>query len=195
MNQKKSSTSIRNILKEFRNHLWIARTLITKRIIHEAFVTLQNKTSNEKKIDQKKSKKFSNRKYENRSCLCDKKHSFNDCFYLIENIRSIEWKSNEEIMKKIEKILETNSRVKTAIKYARRNVKRQLKKIIENKDDSNDESRSNKSTKRKSFNDEVTLNVSFTETFAKRQVSYKLINCWTLNNEIDIHVCNDSDRF
>jgi hypothetical protein len=41
----------------------------------------------------------------------------------------------------------------------------------------------------------VTLNVSFAETFAKEQVSYKLINCWTLNSEIDIYVCNDSDRF
>ncbi len=144
----------------------------------------------------KKSKKFSNRKFENRkyddhSCLCEKKHSFNDCFYLIENIRSIEWKSNEEIMKKIEKILETNSRIRTAIKYARRNVKRRLKKITENEDDSND-----KSSKKKSFfENEVTLNVSFAETFAKRQIFYKLINCWTLNSEIDIHVCNDSDRF
>jgi hypothetical protein len=195
MNQKKSSTSIKNILKEFRNHLRIARTLITKRVVHEAFVTLQSKILNEKTTDQKELKKFSNHKYDNRSCLCDKKHSFNDCFYLIENIRSIEWKSNEEIMKKIEKIIETNSRIKTAIKYARRNVKRRLKKIIENEDDSNDESRSNKSTKKKSFNDEVTLNVSFAETFAREQVSYKLINCWTLNSDIDIHVCNNSDRF
>ncbi len=41
----------------------------------------------------------------------------------------------------------------------------------------------------------MTLNVSFAETFARRQVSYKLINCWTLDSEIDIHVCNNSDRF
>ncbi len=196
MNQRKSSTSIRNILKEFRNHLRIARALIIKRATHETFVTLQNKISDEKTTDQKESEKFSNRKFENRKyddrfCLCEKKHSFNDCFYLIENIRSIEWKSNEEIMKKIEKILETNSRIKTAIKYARKNVKRRLKKIIENENDSNDES----SKKKSFFEDEVTLNVSFAETFAKRQVSYKLINCWTLDSEIDIHVCNDSNCF
>jgi hypothetical protein len=196
MNQKKSSTSIRDILEEFRNHLRIARTLITKKTTHEAFVTLQSKISDEKRTDQEKesekfsNRKFENRKYDDRSCLCEKKHSFNDCFYLIENIRSTEWKSNEEIMKKIEKILETNSRMKIAIKYARRNVKRRLKKVIENEDDSNDES-----SKKKFSNDEVTLNVSFAETFAKRQVSYKLINCWTLDSEIDIHVCNDSDRF
>jgi hypothetical protein len=77
------------------------------------------------------------------------------------------------------------------MKWARKNVKRRLKKIIEKKNDSNDEL-----TKMKSFNfDEVTFNVSFAETFAKEQISYKLINYWTLNSDIDIHVCNNSDRF
>jgi hypothetical protein len=197
MNQKKSSTSIRDLLEEFRNHLRIARTLITKRATHETFATLQEKSSNDETTDQeKKSEKFSNRKFENRkyddrSCLCDRKHSFSECYYLIEELDSTEWKSNEEMMKKIEKILETNSRIRTTVKWARKNVKRRLKKITEKKNDSNDES-----TKKKSFNsDEVTLNVSFAETFAKRQVSYKLINCWTLDSETDIHVCNDSSRF
>jgi hypothetical protein len=190
MNQKKFSTSIRNLLEEFRNHLRIARALITKKATHEAFATLQEKSSNNETTDQKKSEKFSNRKIENRSCLCDRKHSFNECFYLIEELRSTEWKSNEEMMKKIEKILETNSRIRTTIKWARKNVKRRLKKILEKEDDFDDES-----TKKKSFNDEVTLNVSFAETFAKEQTLYKLINCWTLDSEIDIHVCNDSSRF
>jgi hypothetical protein len=120
-----------------------------------------------------------------------KKHSCNDCFYLIENIRSTEWKSNEEIMKEIEKILETNSRIKITIKYVHRNVKKRLKNIIENADDSNDESSKNKSF----FDDEMTLNISFVKAFTRRQVSYKLINCWTLNSEIEIHVCNNSNRF
>ncbi len=190
MNQKKSSTSIKNLLKEFRNHFQIARTLITKKVIHKAFATLQEKSSNDETTDQKKSEKFSNRKIENRSCLCDRKHSFNECYYLIEELRSTEWKSNEEMMKKIEKILETISRIRTTVKWIRKNVKRRLKKIIEKENNSNDES-----TKKKSFNDEVTLNVSFAEAFAKEQILYKLINCWTLNSEIDIHVCNDSDRF
>jgi pyruvate/2-oxoglutarate dehydrogenase complex dihydrolipoamide acyltransferase (E2) component len=95
------------------------------------------------------------------------------------------------MMKKIEKILESNSRIKTTVKWARKNVKRRLKKVIEKKNDSNDES-----TKKKSFNsDEVTLNVSFAKTFAKKQVLYKLINFWTFDNETNIHVCNDSDQF
>jgi hypothetical protein len=81
--------------------------------------------------------------------------------------------------------------MRIASKYARRNVKRRLKKIIENEDNSNDES----SKKKSFFDDEVTLSVSFSEAFAKRQVSYKLINCWTLNNEIDIHVCNNLNWF
>jgi hypothetical protein len=91
MNQRKSSTSIRNILKEFRNHLRIARTLITKRATYEAFATLQEKSSNNETTDQEKElKKFLNRKIENRSCLCDRKHLFKDCYYLIEKIHSIE---------------------------------------------------------------------------------------------------------
>jgi hypothetical protein len=98
MSQRKSSTSIRNLLEEFRNYLRIARTLITKKAIYEAFVTLQSKTQNENTTDQK-SEKIENRKIENRSCLCDKKHLFKDCYYLIEKIRSIEWKSNEKIKK------------------------------------------------------------------------------------------------
>jgi hypothetical protein len=67
INQKKFSTSVRNFLKEFPNHFQIARALITKRAIHEAFATLQEKLSNDEIIDQEKeSEKFSNRKFENR---------------------------------------------------------------------------------------------------------------------------------
>jgi hypothetical protein len=91
MNQNKSSISIKNLLKEYRNHLRIARTLITKRTTHEAFATLQEKSFDEKTTDQeKKSEKSSNRKSENRSCLCEKKHSFSECYYLIEELRSTE---------------------------------------------------------------------------------------------------------
>jgi hypothetical protein len=90
MNQRKSSMSIRDLLEEFRNHLRIARALITKKTTHEAFATLQEKSSNDETTDQKESEKFSNRKIENRSCLCDRKHSFNECYYLIEELRSTE---------------------------------------------------------------------------------------------------------
>jgi hypothetical protein len=66
-------------------------------------------------------------------------------------------------MNKKKKNFEMNSRIRIAIKYARRNVKKRLKKIIENEDDLNDES-----SKKKFFDDEITLNISFAETFAKR---------------------------
>jgi hypothetical protein len=191
MNQSKSSTSIRDLLEEFRNHLRIARVLITKKATHEAFATLQEKSSNEKTTDQKESGKFSNRKLENskienRSCLCDRKHLFKDCYYLIEKIRPTEWKSNEEIKKKINKILESNSKLRIAVRYAKKKVRKWLEKDkkIENFDDESTQT-----------SKEVTLNVSFAETFVERKISYKLINCWTLDSEIDIHVCNDSERF
>jgi flagellar motility protein MotE (MotC chaperone) len=173
MNSKKSSTLIRNFLKEFRNHLRIVWTLITKRILHEAFATLQEKISNEETTDQEKElKKFSNqnlenRKIENQSCLCDKKHFFQNCYYLIEKIRSIEWKLNEEIKKKINKIFESNSRFRVAIKYTKKKVKKWLEK--DKKIESFDDESTRKSKK-------IILNVSFAETFVEKKISYKLIN-------------------
>jgi hypothetical protein len=95
------------------------------------------------------------------------------------------------MMKKIEKILETNSRIRTTVKWARKNAKRRLKKATEKENDSDD----GPSRKKSSSDDEVTLNVSFAGTFAGGQALYKLINCWTLDSGIDIHVCNDSGRF
>jgi hypothetical protein len=191
MNQSKFSTLIRNLLEEFRNHLRIARALITKKATHEAFATLQEKSSNEKMTDQKESRKFSNRriensKIENRSCLCDRKHLFKDCYYLIEKIRLIEWKSNEKIKKKINKILESNSKFRIAVKYVKKKVRKWLEKDkkIENFDD-----KSTQTSRR------IALNVSFAEAFVEDKISYKFIDCWTLNSEIDIHVCNDSKWF
>jgi hypothetical protein len=121
MNQRKSSTSIKNLLKEFRNHLRIARTLITKRATHEAFVTLQNKTQNENTTDQK------SKKIENRFCLCDKKHLFKDCYYLIEKIRSTKWKSNEKKKKSIKfskRIRDFESQSKTLRKKLTNDLKK-----------------------------------------------------------------------
>ncbi len=93
INQSKLSTSIRNILKKFRNHFRIARALITKRATHETFVTLQRKTSeNDDKSDQSKESdrldQSSNRKFD-KFCLCEKNYKFKNCFYLIEKLRSI----------------------------------------------------------------------------------------------------------
>jgi hypothetical protein len=94
MNQNKFLTSIRNLLKEFRNHLRIARALIVRRATHEAFVTLQEKSKKDEKSDQeKKSDRFdqkANRKLENRSCLCERNHKFKSCYYLIKKLRSID---------------------------------------------------------------------------------------------------------
>jgi hypothetical protein len=94
------------------------------------------------------------------------------------------------MMKKIEKILETNSRIRTAVKWARKTAKRRLEKVTEKEDDFDDEP-----AKKKSSNGGVTLNASFAGAFAGGQTPYKLINCWTLDSGTDIHVCNDPGRF
>jgi hypothetical protein len=85
------------------------------------------KTTNKKESKKFSNRKLENRKFENRSCLCDKKHSFSYCYYLIKNIHSTEWKWNDEIIKSIEKIFESNSRVRNAIKYVCKNFKKRLK--------------------------------------------------------------------
>jgi hypothetical protein len=94
--------------------------------------------------------------------------------------------------RKSTKFLESNSKFRIAVKYVKKKVRKWLEKEKKIENDFDDESRS---MIEKFFNDEVILNVSFAETFAKRKTLYKLINCWTLNSEIDIHVCNDSKRF
>jgi hypothetical protein len=92
----------------------------------------------------------------------------------------------KKLKKKIIKILESNSRFRIAVKYAKEKAKKWLEKDkkIENFDDESTQT-----------SKEITLNVSFAEAFVEKKTSYKLINCWTLNSEIDIHVCNDSNRF
>ncbi len=105
MNQKKSSTSIKNRLKEFRNHLRIARALITKQTSHEAFATLQKKISNEKTTDQKKNQRNSRIKISRIA------KSRIDLVYVTKNISSrtvIIWsrkfaRSNENRTKKTKK--------------------------------------------------------------------------------------------
>jgi hypothetical protein len=158
---------------------------------------LQEKSPDGETTDQEKgsgkssNRKSEDRKYDDRPCLCDRKHPFSECYYLIEELRPAGWKPDEEMMKKIEKILETNSRIRTAVKWARKNAKRRLEKATEKEDDSDDEP-----AKKKSSNSGgVTLNASFAGAFAGGQAPYKLINCWTLDSGTDIHVCNDPGRF
>ncbi len=94
MNQNKFSTSIKSLLKEFRSHLRIARALIMKKAIYETSITLQKKSKKNEKFDQvRKSNRFdqkTNRKFENRSCLCERNHKFKNCYYLIKKFRSID---------------------------------------------------------------------------------------------------------
>jgi hypothetical protein len=56
MNQNKLLTFLKNLLKKFRNYLQIARVLIVRRAIYEAFITLQKKSKNDEKSNQKKIK-------------------------------------------------------------------------------------------------------------------------------------------
>jgi hypothetical protein len=162
MNQNKSSTSIRDLLKKFRNYLRIARTLITKKSTHETFENCKKNRSMIKRLI---------KKINQRNLWIAKSRIVLVC--VTENICSktvIIWsrkfnrlnenrikKSNQ---KKINKILEANSRFRIAVKYAKKKVKKWLEKDkkIENFDD-----KSTQTSKK------IILNVSFAEIFVEKK--------------------------
>jgi hypothetical protein len=77
----------KTLLEEFRNHLRIARALITKRTTHEAFATLQEKIFNEETTDQEKESKI---RLEMSQIETDSNESIS-CF----GVKSIQIKSQE----------------------------------------------------------------------------------------------------
>ncbi len=148
---------------------------MTKRTTYKAFVTLQEKMQDENMIDQKESKKFSNSRiassrivlaYATRNTRSTTAFIWSRIFLRLNENRTMKlWKKSKKFSKQIHE-LEMDQ-------VCSQKRQKRLKKIIENENDSNNES----SKKNFFFDDEITLNVSFVKIFAKRQVSYKLINC------------------
>jgi hypothetical protein len=111
MNQDKFSTSIRNLLKEFRNHFRIARTLITKKTTHEAFATLQEKSSNNE-TTYKKNQRNSRiaRSRIDRACVIKNIHSMNATIWsrnfdrLNENRTKKWWKKSKKFLNQIQEL-------------------------------------------------------------------------------------------
>jgi hypothetical protein len=139
--QEKSSLFILDLLKKFRNHLRIVKTLFNqidhtnKRINHSAFATLQNQnTKSNEKSDHKcsdscdhfeDSENFESKsiliviesnekKYSN--CLCEMSHRYMKCFYIRLSIKKSDWKSDSSIVQMIKiKIAETIESIKLII--------------------------------------------------------------------------------
>jgi hypothetical protein len=212
--QEKSSSFILDSLKKFRNHLRIVKTLFNqidhtnKRINHSTLVILQNQnTKSNEKSDHKCSDncdhsessenfesksifiviKWNEKKYSN--CFCEMFHRYMKCFCIQFNIKKSDWKSDLSIVQIIKiKIAETVEKMKLIINCI---LKRETKTVNKEK------KKSNKSENANHIENENSSYSFFamSSSFAIDSISYKLLNCWTLNCALNIHVCINSSRF
>ncbi len=195
------TSSIKDLLKSFRNHIRTTKALSFKESAHShsTFATLQKETSSDdiaKKLSQQQySKAFSHKEddKQERSCVCDEWHQLRLCYYLIESIRSVNWKPNSKIEKFIRKNLSRSEELKRMIHF----IQRKAVRLAEKKNISSTE---NIITTEASFGI-ILFDSKMTSTSTAFFVSitasrrYILKNCWILNSDINIHVCNDSARF
>jgi hypothetical protein len=211
--QKKSSSFIFDLLKKFRNHLQIVKTLFNqidhsnKRISRSIFATFQNQnTKSNEKSDHKcfdncdhfedfenfESKSIviviesNEKKYSN--CLCEMFHRYMKCFYIRLNIKKSDWKSDSSIVQMIKiKIAETIKNIKFIIncilKQNAETANKKKKKLNKFENANHIESENSYSF------------FAMSSFFAIESIFYKLLNSWILNCASNIHVCNDSSRF
>ncbi len=189
IHRNENLSTLKDLLKNFRNHLRTTRALIslmTNDNNHSTFATFQNNSSDDHSHDEK----F------NLKCLCEENHLYRNCLYILIKNRSSEWKSNPKIEALvIEKIAKSE--------LIRQTIYMTKKLIDENTTD----------LKFKNFNFakfekftsasiiavfailEYDESAAFASTFSEKSYLYKLQNCWTLNCDIDIHICNNRRRF
>ncbi len=195
IHRNENLSTLKDLLKNFRNHLRTIRaltSLMTNDSSHSAFVTFQSHSSDNHSSDCD----HSHDEKSNLKCLCEDDHFYRDCLYILIKNRSSEWKPNSKI-----EALVTEKIAKSEL--IRKKIYMTKKLIDENTTD----------LKFKNFNFakfekftsasiiavlailEYNESIAFASTFSEKFYSYKLQNCWTLNCDIDIHVCNDRRRF
>lgn len=195
------TSSVKDLLKSFRNHIRTTRALSFKGSAHShsAFAILQGETSSDDIVkesgQQQHSKAFSHKgdDKQERSCVCGEWHQLRLCYYLIESIRSVNWKSDSKIEKITKEKLSRSEGLKRMIHFIQRKAARSAEK-------ENISSTEKIITTGASFGVIVfdskkasTSAAFFVSIIASR--GYILKNCWTLNSGINIHVCNDPARF
>ena len=108
--KRKILSDLYKIVKLFCNNMKIININV-KRNAHVFTDIFQDKLINDSKINDskineksdKKNKLNAEAKSEKFECICDKKHLFQKCFYLVKSIQLKNWKSNAEKQKKIDK--------------------------------------------------------------------------------------------
>lgn len=113
-----------------------------------------------------------------KKCFCDQEHLWRDCPYVNDTKRSSGWKPEKEIQEKLERMLESNTRLKSVVESVQ-------KRKQEDKDKKEDRPKEDK----------------IRESLYTRGESYfsadnsLLRDSFLLDSASDSHVCNNSDRF
>ena len=109
-------------MKKFRN--FIRQKKASKSTIefidtHLTFSTSQKEKTSQQQKKKKKPSLFNEQNSSNRKCLCDFKHSFDVCYYLMSARRSENWTVNSDIQEKVDETMKnqtTKHRVNQSIK-------------------------------------------------------------------------------
>ena len=111
----------------FRHHMRMKKTRKKKSTtFNSTFIVNENKKNDHSHLHEFS---FRNKQQKQLLCLCEKKHSYENCYYLNEKIRFAKWKLKSKIVIKINEILKNLKKkrsVETSIK--RKNKKRQKKR-------------------------------------------------------------------
>ena len=122
------------LIEIFRHHMRMKKVRKEKKTIFNSTFAIDecNHTNHRNHFD---ISSFRNQNQFRNFCICEKKHFYDDCFYLNEKIRSDDFKLKSEIVTKIDEA-KKNSKKK-------RQIKQSIKRIDEKRQKKND----NKSTK------------------------------------------------
>ena len=164
----------------FRHHMRMKKVRREKKtIFNSIFVVDENKNTNNENF----SNTFTFRKQtQSRDfCYCEKKHLYDDCFYINEKIRSDEFTLKLEIVIKIDETKKNSKK------------KRQIKQNIKRFDEKRQKKNENKSTKVE-IEFFVVIHVNVIKSFISDSFSsnYSLRFLWIMNYDFDIHVVNNT---
>ena len=173
------------IIDIFRHHMRMKKARKEREtIFNSTFVVDENKESEKShNHDHSFSSSFRNKQQKQSLCYCGKKHSYENCYYINENIRSKEWTLKSEIMTKIIEVMK-NSKKK---KFIENNIKR----FDERRQEKRQKKDENKNTEKK-IKFFVVMQIdnvmkSFTNDFF---FNYVFRSSWIVNHDFDIHVIN-----
>ena len=179
-----SLPTLYSVVDDYRNYLRINKATSKGSSSHSAFATFQ-KESDKEDAKLKEGGKSQNSEKKKRDCLCGQFHGFRQCPYLIEHLRSANWRADPEIEKKIQEKLDKSTKLKHDVERIKNQAVQNLQK---EKDKTHEADKT----------DEPAMSVFASAklgAFATDQLTYKLQHCWALDSAADSHVCNDRSRF